>query len=586
MRSNPRRLSLAILVIVALVSVFFAAQLPDIAFEHQLEAFFPANVKETEDFYEFRKAFGSDNDYLLIGIQHSGSLFDSAFLAKVDAFSGKLEEIPHIDWVLSPTRIRDLRRQALSPIPTGPPFLHIKDPDTFTADSLRIYGHPLLVNFLFSEDRQSLMIYAQNTPMPDAETCRLVADSIEQLLIQFDFHGHHTAGKCLGQTYYIRLIEREIILFTALAIAMIALFLWLSYRRLWAVWLPLLVVGLTVLWTTGIMILAGREIDIISHIIPTILLVIGIANLIHLLTHYLAIRRHAPDTLSALSQSIRQVGMATVMSTATTAFGFLTLSTSSFVPLEGLGIYSTIGLVIALVLSYTLAPAVLYFLPINVSEPNLRFSWRKPLEITFDWVHQYKKPIIIVSGIVLLGTAMIAPTLRINRYVLDDFRPSHPQRQHFAFFAKKFGGARSFELALHLRDSTSSFSDATVLEELEKVDTYLRNEYKVGNLISPLVALRLANQAYHFGRPRHYRLPQNPDETANLLDLAQQQPADLVPFQIFSADGKKARVNWQNRRFREPSDQTEKCSLHRISGKGDIACQVPAYRHTPFDRPQ
>lgn len=543
MIQHPKRLSIAILVFISLISLFFAWQLPQIEFDHDLEAFFPAQEPETAHFFQFREVFGNDNDYLLIGIRNEAGIFDSTFLAQVDTLSQELAKLSTIEFLISPTQIKNLKRNALGSGLRGGPFLHIKQPLQYARDSATIYAHPLLPDFLFSTDRQSLCLYLQNTPRMEAASCEQLSDSITALVERFSFDEVHMAGKCFGQTQYIHLIEREIVLFTAVAIAMIMLFLWLTYRRLWGIWLPLLVVGLTVLWTLGIMVLIGKPIDIISHIIPTILLVIGIANLVHLLTHFGVMKQQEPNTLSALKVSIREVGLATVLTTTTTAIGFLTLSTSSFISLADLGIYATIGLLIALLLSYTLAPAIILLLPELKASPSATlFRWQQPLLKAFDWVSRNRKACIGFSLLLFLLAGWSASQLRINRYVLDDFKPSHPQRQHFTFFATQFGGARSFEMHLSLRDSSADFTQPEVLREIESVETYLREQYGIGNLVSPATLIKQANQVYHFGQERHYRLPDRAQSIEELLTLMDQQAQQLLPGRLISTDRKQGRI--------------------------------------------
>lgn len=541
---QPRALSRLILVLLVGISLFLGLQLPRIQFDHDLEAFFPAHIEETEHFFRFRETFGNDNDYLLIGLRNERGLFDSTFLAQVDSLSRLLEDIPHIETVLSPTQIRKLRRKALGTGLEGPPFLRINQPASYARDSAEIYTNDHLAGFLFSYDRQSVSIYLENSPFLDAAACEALADSLTATLAGFSFDEVHVAGKCFGQSQYIRLIKRETVLFTVVALAMIMLFLWLSYRRLWGVWLPLLVVGLTVLWTLGIMVLTGKRIDIISHIIPTILLVIGIANLVHLITHFLVNRTRQTDTKATLLVSIREVGMATVLTTATTAIGFLTLSTSSFIPLADLGLYATVGLLIALLLSYTLTPAVLLLLPDLKTHPSrLLLVWQQPLGVVFEWISQHYRACIWASVLLLIGAGWSASQLQVNRYVLDDFKASHPMRQDFAFFADNFGGARSFELHLSVRDGAGvTLSDPAVLQEIKQVDAYLRTQYGVGNLLSPAVLIREANQLYHFGQARYNRLPDEQEEIASLLSLISQQPAELIPGRMLSTDEKQGRI--------------------------------------------
>ena len=538
-----RRRARLLLALIAAISLFLGGQLPRIGFYHDLEAFFPAHIEDTEYFLRYRDTFGNDIDYLMVGLRHEAGIFDSTFLVGVDSLGAQLARIPGIESVLSPTRVRRLRRPVLGTSLEGPPFLQIDRPARYARDSAAIYAHPHLPGWLFAHDRRSVCLYLQTQPRPDAETCAQLADTIQTILATHAFDDHYLAGKCFGQTAYIRQIEREIIRFTVISVAMIMLFLWLTYRRVWAVWLPMLVVGLTVVWTLGIMVLAGKQIDIISHIIPTILLVVGIANLVHLLTHYLLRLREAATPLVALKASVREVGLATVLTTATTAMGFLTLSTSSFVPLAELGRYATLGLLIALLLSYTLAPALLVLWPGLSNRPARHLLlWQKPLEALFHKISRHTGPIIGLSLLLLGGALWSASHLVVNRYVLDDFKAAHPQRRDLAVLEAQFGGARAFELHLWPKAATTDLTDPALLAEIERVDAYLRQVYAVRKLISPAVLVREANQLYHFGQARYDRIPETQAAVAELVALSAQQGPETLPAQVLSADRRQGRI--------------------------------------------
>ena len=173
--------------------------------------------------------------------------------------------------------------------------------------------------------------------------CKQLNAQLDSLMVEYAFDEVHIAGKCIGQTTFIQIVENEVSIFIAATVLLVAILLWITYRNIWGVLIPLSVVGLTVLWTIGLMIAFGKSIDFISNIIPVVLLVIGVADVIHLLTHYQHYFAKEKDKLSAIKKSVWSVGKATLLTTITTAFGFLSLTTSSFQPLVELGILRHCG---------------------------------------------------------------------------------------------------------------------------------------------------------------------------------------------------------------------------------------------------
>ncbi len=544
---NPlslRKYSWIVLGLIIASSIFWAGQLRNISFDYDLEKLFPANAEETLFFQEFRATFENDNDYILIGIRNEEGVFRYDFLSKIDSLSNRLALLPDVDFVQSPTNLKDYQKRPMSAKLMELPILHWKNPDKYKADSLKIYEKTDLVGQFFAD--QTVLIFVKNTNLLEEEGCGHLYHHINEVLADFEFDELHIAGKCFGQTNFIQMIEREVKVFIGASVLVIMLFLLFSYRTLWGVWMPLSVVGLTVLWTIGIMVFTGKSIDIISNIIPTILLVIGISDTIHLLTNYLHRRKRGEEKVLALKAACKEVGLATMMTTFTTAIGFISLTTSSFLPLVDLGIYATIGLVIALFLTYTLLPALVMLHGPLYSQAQNVGGWADDfLTKCFYWVEGHQKMIMLISAFVVLLGLVGASQIKVNNFLLEDLKESNHQKQAFNFFEDHFAGARSFDMVLSLPDSTVSLFTPEILREIAAVDSFLVEEYGVRNIISPAVFAKQANRIQHNGREKFYKIP---EKASQIRQLAQNidKFKDQMPIDRFLAeDRRSARVSGQ-----------------------------------------
>ena len=537
---NLQKTSQAILLFILLITALLGYQLQYLGFSYDMSDFFPINSEDTQFFEQFRQKFGNDDDYILVGIRNKEGIFEQDFLEQLDRLTKQIEAIPNIESIQSITNTNELRRSAFYQKLLEVPYLQVNQPEKYAKDSSRIFNTPFLLGFLVSEDAQSVLLYLKNIDLLGEADCRVLTENLQQTVLSFSFEELHIAGRCTGQTVYIDMIQREVRVFIFISIFVIVLVLWLTYRSFLGVCLPLLVVGLTVLWTMGIMVLTGKSIDLISNVIPTILMIIGIADVIHLLTHYLHLRTKnqaagSPKTPHNILQiSIREVGMATLLTTFTTAIGFLTLTTSSFKPLVDLGWYATIGLLIALLLCYTLVPAVLMLMEgkMEVQNSNARTKglWSASLlnlQNTFDQTLRHPKSILFGATVVALVALYGASQIKVNNYILEDLKAEHPQRVDFNFFETHFGGARPFELVLQAKDTAQHIFDFEVLQEIALVDSFLVQEYGVKNLVSPVVLLKSANQIYHQGQKNHYQLPATAKTSRQLSKRLTQYAADI-----------------------------------------------------------
>ena len=539
-----KRYSQLTLLAVILLSTFFVWGMKYISFDHNLEKFFPAKDPETRFFQQYREKYENDNDFVLIGLVNEGGIFDQEFLLKTDSLTTRLGQIDLIESIISPTRIQEYLRLPLDAKLTAIPYLQIHQPEQYPQDSIRIFENPNLVDFLFSSDHQSLLIYVNHSPQIDEKQCQLLVDQINRVINDFNFKETHVAGKCFGQTFFINMLRNELVLFLALNFLMIIILLVFFYRSFWGVFLPLLIVGLSSLWTVGTMAWLGISLDMLTNIIPTILLVIGISDVVHLFTHYLAKRDKGMDKLEALKISIKQVGRATLITSLTTAIGFLSLATSSFSSLIEMGLFASIGLIYALFLTYTILPAVIILLPSRFiklkSNPH---SWKRRLSFSLEKVKQYRIPILWFSGFVFIMGLLGAYQLKVNNYLLGDIKAEHPQRQEFIFFEERFGGARPFEMEVTVKDDSLTIFSKEILLQLEKVDSFLMNQYGVKNLISPPIIIKQANQIYHAGRSRYYRIPHSESLLSRLERQILEHSDSLNITRFLESSQKKARIS-------------------------------------------
>ena len=536
-------------IIIAIVIVITAIQLfrfPDIHFDYDLKKFFPINSPETEFFLDYSEKYAWDDDFILIGLHNKAGIFQQDFLQKIDLLSKELKRLDNISTVISPTTVNIFRKTPFSSAVLSRPYISINEPEKYTADSSRIYQHPELVDRLFSKDGQSVGIIVGQKPKLGVENCQELVDDIDSLVNKIGLTDVHYAGKCFSQTTYTTLVRREVGMFVGSSVLMIVFFLFLSYRKIWSIWMPLIVIGVTVIWAIGTMIWAGESINFISNIIPTILMIIGISNVIHLFTKYRLLIKKGFEKIEALHASVKEVGFATIFTSLTTILSFLTLTTSDVEPLIKLGIYAALGLVFAFILTYSLFPAmlILYRPAFTLAPEQLTEVWQPFLYRIFLWVKKHPKYIIIASvGIVLIciyGSSL----LRINNHLVEDLKTIDSGRVATGFFEEKFSGTRQYELSLALKDTSKNIFDQEVLMAMERLDTFMQNEFGSNFWFSPLSLIKSANRIDHGGNDSYFKIPSSQRKINQLKRDINRNTKRSANFpKVFTTDEKQARFS-------------------------------------------
>ncbi len=490
--------------ILSFVHLYFISQLE---FDYEFENFFPIGDKDLTFYQTFREKFENDNDYLLIGFENEPDIFEYEFLQKIDSFSNALEANDHVVSLTTPTR---LFNPVISPAGLFKlPVLHIDDPDRYSQDSSRIFKERKWVGSFFAEDGKALAMVLKHTPLIQKPAADSLVQTVDRLAANYRLSPIFLAGKAKAQGVYINKMKTELAIFLSISLVLVTTFLILAYRSVWNVLVPLGVVILSVIWILGIMGIFNKPLDIMLVLLPSIMFVVAMSDVVHLLTKYIEELRHGLTRLEALKITLKEVGLATFLTSLTTAVGFLTLFTASIKPIREFGLYTAMGVFVAFILAFSLLPAILILIkkpPVVKHEKNRR-RWLIFLMSSFNIVlKNYRLIFALFLGIIMVALIGIS-RIEINTFLLDDIPRDDPLRKEFLFFDDKFGGYRPLEIAIEVKDSSKNVLDWEVLEELQKVENYLLEHYEAKNMLSPLQAVKSLNQALNGGLLAYFNLP-------------------------------------------------------------------------------
>lgn len=506
MYKNYAKLVLVAIAIITLLLLYFSKNL---SFNYNFESFFPIDDPDLDYYLQFREDFENDNDYLLIGLVNQPSIFDSTFLSKCEALISQLDSLELTE---SATSILNIEKKVISPLGVfSIPVIHYQDPKSYKTDSVKIFKEKLFNGSLIAEDASSLLVmlkHKQKINKPEAD--KLVGQ-INRLVGKFDFQKVHIAGKAKAQGIYIDKMKKELFIFLSISILLVIAFLAITFRSLWGIVTPLLVVMLSIVWIIGLMGAFNKPLDILMVLLPTIMFVVGMSDVVHIMTKYVEELRNGCNKIKALKIAFREVGIATFLTSLTTAVGFFTLITASIKPIREFGLYTGIGVFVAYTVAFTLLPVVLLLTkkPQLVNQQKSNQKWKQVLGSAFILVLRNKATMIIAGSVLILLSFYGISKVQINTYLIEDIPNEDPLKQDFFFFDENFGGSRPFEMTVTVLDSNTNIYSPGVLKEMEKVEAYLQAEYGVGGITSPVPLVKSINQALNGGTVESFKLPDN-----------------------------------------------------------------------------
>jgi predicted RND superfamily exporter protein len=272
------------------------------------------------------------------------------------------------------------------------------------------------------------------------------------------------------------------------------------------------------------------------------------------------------DKFDALIKTLKETGFATFITLITTSLGFLTLINSKVIPIRDFGIYTSIGVFIAFVLSYSIMPLVLYLLPKpKIAEKPIESDfWRNRLHRLLLWIMRHSKGLTIGTLVVLAVSIYGITRIELNNYLIEGLTRKDELRIDFEYFEKNYSGVRPFEILVTPKDSTRSLWSAEEIRSIDRLEQYLEKDFGVGFIISPATMVKGLNKAQHGNNPEFHTLPESDEELDALV-------ADINEYS-------KGKVREEVRKF-----ITKNGTQARVTGKmADIGSKVFRERSLAF----
>lgn len=494
------------LFLAAFITLFFAFQIPKTEFNYNFEEFYPANDEDSEFFYEYRERFESDNDFLLISISHYPSVFDLSFLEKVKAFSNELTTLPNVRYTNDLTNMEEQFIYATGS--TGSkPYLHFTD-SLLVEDSLRIFKNEELVNNFISADAQSLLLFVRHDDFLSKKKSDSLTANIRALIEKMELEDVRIAGRTIGQEFYINTMTTEMGTYVSLSIVLVIIFLLIAFKSAWGLLVPQIVIIGSMVWVVGFMALIGEPLNILLTILPSIMFVVSMSDVVHLVSKYIELLRQGHPKFEAIKISFREIGIATFLTSLTTAIGFFSLYFVNVIPIQTFGIYTGIGVLMAFVLTFMTLPFLFFFTKKpKIAESDDKNFWLPLMRMAFLFTLKNRKWLPWTAVLLIAVFSYGMTKIVSNNYLMDDIKSSVKMKQDFNFFDETFGGIRPFELAITLKDTSEQFWAKDNLQRLAQIENYLKTEYGASVGISLPQILAILHRGANAGNPDFFKVP-------------------------------------------------------------------------------
>ncbi|MFH1809459.1 MAG: MMPL family transporter [Pseudomonadota bacterium] len=485
-----QRARLIILLVTVALAVGAAFLLPRLRIETNLMNFLPPDDIELGFFKETGQVFGGN--YIGMAALEADDVLSAPALVALRDVTRTLQQVPGVASVLSLSNVMDIQKTAdgiavTELLPEDPASL---DPAALAALRTRILASEQYTSAFVTPDAKTAAVMVRLRPDTDEES---VARAMRAACAEhWTLGAVHLAGFPVVMEYLFSALLRDMKVLTALVALAILGVLFVSFRVPRGVILPLVTVSLSTLGAFAAMALSGTPATVISAVVPVVLFSTGTAYTIHLLNAVHQEYAEGVERWEALRRALSKVGVAIVLSGLTTVFGFLALMSSPLLLFVDFGLYVAVGVAVALVLSLTVMPVVISFLPSK--PPRADAEHRHPVTDRLlgglaRLVHAHPAAVVLTAVLSALGGSVGMLKLRGDMDVFGVIGEHSPPRQAQDFITREFGGTTP--LSVHVR---ADLKDPLVLGELLNVEKHLRNLPRVSSVASVADVIAEMNQ--------------------------------------------------------------------------------------------
>jgi predicted RND superfamily exporter protein len=597
-----------VLVLSLVVVGGLASNIPKIVMDTATESFLHDDDPALLAYNEFRNQFGRD-ELVIVAIE-SQDVFDPVFLDKLNKLHHELRDnTPHLDDITSLINARNtfgredelLVEDLFEDWPT--------DKAGYEEKRQRAYANPLFENTFLSEDRRITAIIIRTNAyssagmeedalggfddldapdgttqnerefLTDAENSELV-QSVEKIAYAYDAPDFkvYVSGSPVVADALKRSMQTNMKRFTVMGLGVIAVVLFFMFRRPSGVFLPLIVVILSVVGTLGMLPLSGRAFTLPMQILPSFLLAVGVGASVHLLAIFFRHVQKGNTPHDSVIYAMGHSGLPIVMTSLTTAAGLASFAGAEVAPIADLGVIASAGIMLSLFLNLTLLPAALSLLPLkpkaSTSAEKRHARMDALLEGVADFSTRRAWLILTISAVILAGSIAGMTQLHFSHQPFKWLPTSEPSRLAIDFIDDRLKGASAIEVVIDTKTENGLY-DPQIMAGLEQLNREIEvmdtGFISVGKTLSLADILKESNRALHANDDAHYTIPKERDLIAQELFLFENTGSDDMEDFVDSQFRKArftAKMPWVDSVYLQDLDQTFTQKFQAVLGDG------------------
>jgi len=519
-----------VIFIFSMLIVFLGIQLSSLRIDSTIEGFLSPDSPELLKYNEFKDLFGRD-EFFLFALE-TENLYDLKFINGLKLLhTDLLQKTPYVATVDSLVNARNIFSQNDELI-----IDELLDKLPYETDGLQklrsaIENNPLYTNAYLSADRTLLCFIIKLQPfhiinnavnssekqqlknLDDKEIAEAMS-ALEKIKSDYGWLSKKIiiSGSPAVTAELSRNMATDFGVYSGLAILLVTLFLFVIFRRISGIMMPMIALISSVVCALGLMALKGDPLQLTTTMLPSFLLAACVGDSVHLLNLFYKHYDKGTAKRDAINLALKHAGIPMIYTSLTTAFGLLSFATSNLFPVFSLGLFGAIGTMLALIFTLFFIPALLIVMPLKRRETEIvrKYSLDKFTQYCTALVLSHPVKIVTISFFVLVLSIVAATNINFTHDALNWFKDDAQIKHSIKFTESKIGGSMPAEILIDSGRS-QGVSDPVFLARLDnlvyRIKNYRTETMKVGNAVGLSDLIKETNKAMHNNDSLFYSIP-------------------------------------------------------------------------------
>ncbi|HFQ5426740.1 TPA: RND family transporter [Vibrio vulnificus] len=501
-----------IISLIAIVATAMGAK--NLYFRGDYNIFFDGSNAQLQAFDEIQTTFAKTDNIALVLAPKSGDVFDQRTLTQIQEMTEQAWQVPYSSRVDSLANYQ--HTEAVDDDLLVEDLLYQSYP--LTAERIAkvrtiAMSEPLLVNALVSEkgDVAVINITMQMPGVDETAEVNEVVTYVEQMLshyrAQYPDVTIYKAGIIAMNHSFAMAAQNDSATLVPTMLLVILVFLTLMLRSFLSVLATLVVIIGAIVATLGIVGWAGMFLHVASVNVPTLIMTLAVADCVHVIASMRHFMRQGMPKSQAIHRSVTLNFVPIIITSVTTAIGFLMMNMSDSPVLRDFGNLSALGVMIACVFSVSLLPALLNLLPVRFSAKQKGQSSSSDfMDKLADLVVQRRNVLLPLSIVVIAGGAALIPYNKVNDESVKYFDTSSEFRQAADFMEQRISGMTTMSIAIKTHQS-QGIASPEFLAVLGEFTHWLREQPETDHVASLSDIYKRLNKNMHGDDNAYYALP-------------------------------------------------------------------------------